>query len=229
MLEELLNDRKLPPLRDRKEMLELLQREEYGYLPPKPDRIRWEVSEKDIIPNFCAGDAKLDKVTITVGLGEKEFSFPVYAALPTAPGRYPFFIHINFRSDIPDRHQPSEELINHGYAVLPLCYEDITADNGDFTDGLAGILFENGKRNAADPGKIAMWAWAIHRVMDYAESVDCLDKSGAIVCGHSRLGKTALLAAATDGAFTASIPTIPAAAVRHAPAERSGRVLKTSA
>ena len=54
-----------------------------------------------------------------------------------------------------------------------------------------------------DPGKIAMWAWASHRVLDYAATLrDVLDMSTAVVCGHSRLGKTALFAAATDTRFT---------------------------
>ena len=35
-------DRNLPELKSRAEMLEILQREEYGYLPPKPDAITWE-------------------------------------------------------------------------------------------------------------------------------------------------------------------------------------------
>ena len=46
-----------------------------------------------------------------------------------------------------------------------------------------------------------MWAWAAQRVMDYAITLDCLNKNRGTVCGHSRLGKTALLAAATDERF----------------------------
>lgn len=200
MLNELLKARDLPALRSREEMLELLLREEYGFLPPKPDRLSWSV-EENIVKNFCAGKAELSRVTLTAEFGEKSFSFPIYATLPAKPGKYPFFVHINFRPDVPDRYQPTEELIDHGYAALSFCYQDVTADDGNFEDGLAGVLFEKGKRRPADPGKIAMWAWAAHRVLDYAETLDCLDRSRATVCGHSRLGKTALLAAATDDRF----------------------------
>lgn len=63
------------------------------------------------------------------------------------------------------------------------------------------MLYENGERGKSDAGKIAMWAWAAQRVMDYAQTLDCLDFDCSIVCGHSRLGKTALLAAATDERF----------------------------
>lgn len=173
-------------------------------MPPTPEKISFEV-EEDCVKNFCAGNAVLNRVTATVTLNGKDFSFPFYCTLPTEKGKHPFFIHINFRDDNPDRYMPTEELIDNGFAVLSFCYKDVTSDDGDFTNGLAGILFENGKRNDTDPGKISMWAWAAHRVMDYAETLgDVLDLDCGIVCGHSRLGKTALLTAATDSRFAFS-------------------------
>ncbi len=201
MLKEMLFERKLPPVKKREDMLETLQREEYGYLPAKPDQIEWKI-QPDFIPHFCAGKAYLSKVTAVCSWGEKSFSFPFYTAIPSDGKKHPFFIHINFRDAIPDRYMPSEELIDHGFAVLSFCYEDITRDDGDFTNGLCGLLFENGRRTEHDPGKIAIWAWAAQRVMDYAQTKsDRLDLNASIVCGHSRLGKTALLTAATDERF----------------------------
>jgi hypothetical protein len=181
-------------------MLAVLQREVYGKLPEKPEAISF-TTEEDTIGNFCAGKAVLNKVTAHCVIRGKEFSFPFYAAMPTDGKKHPFFIHINFRDAIPDRHQPTEELIDNGFAVLTLHFNDVTKDNGDFTDGLAGILFENGCRGPEDPGKIALWAWAAQRILDYAHTLDTLDLDCAVVCGHSRLGKTALLAAATDERF----------------------------
>lgn len=201
MLQEMLKERKLPELKAREEMLKILLNEEYGFIPPKPNSMTWEVIEK-FIPNFCAGKADCSKVTLNCKMGEKTFSFPCYCTIPTKEGKYPFFVHINFRDDVPDRYQPTEELIDNGFAVLSFCYNDVTKDNNDFTDGLAGILYEDGKRGPTDAGKLAMWAWAAQRVLDYAETLtDKLDLECAIVCGHSRLGKTALLAGATDERF----------------------------
>lgn len=77
----------------------------------------------------------------------------------------------------------------------------LTRDDGDFTSGLAGVLYENGKRAPHDAGKIALWAWAAMRCMDYAEHDERLDCAKSVVCGHSRLGKTALLTAALDTRF----------------------------
>ena len=199
--EERLKELSLPRLKTREEMLLILQKEEYGFLPAAPDSVSFSV-QSNTVSNFCAGKAVLSKVTAVCKTGDKEFSFPFYATLPTDGGKHPFFIHINFRDLVPDRYMPTEELVDNGFAVFSFCYNDVTRDNGDLTSGLAGVLFENGERKDDDPGKIAMWAWAAHRVMDYAETLpDLLDLEHSVVCGHSRLGKTALFAAATDERF----------------------------
>ena len=200
MIKDILKEKALPALTSREEMLDVMQREVYGYLPPKPDRLEWTV-KNNYIGAFCAGKATAQYVELTAFWGEKSFKFPFMAVIPTSEGPHPFFIHINFRPQVPDRYMHSEEIVDNGYACLFFCYEDVTKDNADFTSGLAGVLYENGERGPSDAGKIAMWAWAAQRVMDYAESEPKLDKSCAIVCGHSRLGKTALLCGATDERF----------------------------
>lgn len=203
MISEMLASRNLPPLKERGEMLEILRNEVYGTIPPKPDNMTFSVQE-DIIRRFCAGKAVCNKVTVNCDIGGREFSFPLLATIPTdrSAGRYPFFIHINFRPDNPDRYMPTEEIIDNGFALISLCYEDITSDDGDFTNGLAGVLYPDGSRPADGAGKIAMWAWAAMRALDYAETLgDILDLNCACVCGHSRLGKTALVTAAFDERF----------------------------
>lgn len=201
MIEKLLEERKIPGLLSRQEMLDILMEEEYGHLPPKPEKISWEIKE-NYIRDFCGGKAIADKVTAVCVVNGKEFSFPFTVCIPTEGEKHPFFLHINFRDCVPDRYMPTEELIDNGFAVLSFGYEDVTKDNNDMTDGLAGVLYENGVRKPADAGKIAMWAWAAQRVLDYAETLgDVLDFSRSVVCGHSRLGKTALFAGATDTRF----------------------------
>ena len=202
MYADILHNRKLPKLQNRDEMLWILQEEEYGHLPVAPKEISWAV-QNDIIPLFCANKATYSQVILQYTLENgNRGAFPVACVIPKKPGKHPFFIHINFRPDVPDRYMPTEELIDNGFAVLSFCYEDVTKDNDDWTDGLAGALYPEGRRKPNDPGKIAMWAWAVQRVMDYAQTLDALDLNNAIVCGHSRLGKTALLAAATDERFS---------------------------
>ncbi len=202
MIQTMFKERALPPLLSRIEMLEILQREVYGYLPAKPDDIDWE-TQKNIVPAFCAGKAVLHRVTARISWKDgRTFSFPFNVSIPTTNGKHPFFIHINFRNSIPDLYMPTEELIDNGFAVLSFCYSDITTDDEDFSNGLAGVLFQNKEREGTTPGKLILWAWAAQRVMDYAQTrEDVLDLRYSIVCGHSRLGKTALLAGALDSRF----------------------------
>lgn len=201
MLKKMLKERKLPEFKSREEMLDIMQKEVYGYLPEPPESISFE-EHRNFVYDFCANRATLTKVDITVKVcGGKEFTFPIYVAIPRKGDKHPFFVHINFRDNVPDRYMPTEEILDLGCAVISFCYKDITSDDGDFTDGLAGVLYEDGKRPSDGAGKIAMWAWAAQRALDYAETLDCLDMEKAVVCGHSRLGKTALFTAATDERF----------------------------
>lgn len=181
-------------------MLRILQEQVYGFLPPPPDSFRFtEAPYKE--GNFAAGKATLRSFTLTVGYQGKEHSFPVNLCLPAKEGKHPFYVLINFRPQVPDRYYPTEEIIDEGFGVFSFCYLDVCQDNEDFTDGLAA-LFCKAPRSPHAPGKIALWAWAAMRVLDLAERLEGLDLSRAAVCGHSRLGKTALLAAALDERFS---------------------------
>jgi hypothetical protein len=201
MLQELLRERNLPALRSREEMLEIMQREVYGYLPPKPESVTFEDAGK-IHPSISAGRASCDKIIAHCVVGGRTFDFPFAAILPLDGQKHPFFVYLSFDSNIPDRYLPAEELVDNGFGVLVVNHKDVSSDDSDMTNGMSGFLFGDGKRNPTDPGKIAMWAWATQRVLDFAETQSACDMERAIVCGHSRLGKTALLAAATDTRFT---------------------------
>lgn len=184
----------------RSEILDILQKEEYGYLPDVPQEISFEtVSSSE---TFCAGKVTLSKVMIKTKCSFGDFSFPIYTSIPNKKGKHPFFVHINFRPDVPDKYQPTEEICDNGFAILSFCYKDVTSDNDDFSDGLAGVYYNGRERKESECGKIAMWAWAASRVMDYAMTLDCLDHSKGFVAGHSRLGKTALLTGAVDDRFS---------------------------
>lgn len=184
---------------DKKALLEMLLREEYGYLPARP----YEVTAEEVASDrkFCAGKAPLHTLKLTCRAVWGEFSFPVYYVAPKGKSKIPCFIHINFRDDIPDRYQPTEELVDEGYATLTFCYKDVTSDNDDFTNGLAGKIYPDGKRGPHDCGKLGLWAWAAMAIMDYAMTLPELDHERISVAGHSRLGKTALLAGALDERF----------------------------
>ena len=183
----------------RAEIKEILAEEEYGVIPEKPERMRVETVKVDEI--FCAGKAPLEELSfIFTDKDGKEYSFPVYAVVPKGKTCVPAFVHINFRPNVPDKYMLSEEIIDRGYALFSFCYQDVARDSDDFRSGIAPFL-GGGRRKKNSPGKIAMWAWAAMRVMDYIETRAEIDKDNVAVIGHSRLGKTALVAGGYDERF----------------------------
>lgn len=189
----------LPALKSREEMLEILQREVYGYIPPAPTSIEF-TTDKITPSGYCGDKADLYAIVAKCIVNGKEFFFPFRLAMPKdANEKLPFFMHIGFTKGASSKYQSTEAVINKGYAILYYDYQDIATDDGKFDNGLSAILYPDGTRGNTDPGKIAMWAWGAHRMMDYAVSIgDKLDVNRSVVCGHSRAGKAALLAGATD-------------------------------
>ena len=207
LISSILNQRTLPPVLDsgkdwekrRMELKSILCQSEYGYLPLPPKDALYTVLSED--KSFCASKAVLRKVLITLLTETGEFSFPIYCAVPNTGKPCPVLLHINFRDDVPDKYMPTEEICDHGFAIVSFCYKDVTDDNDDFTDGIAGTIFPTGIRHGASAGKIMLWAWAAMRVMDYIQEQPWADQKRVAVAGHSRLGKTALVAGALDERF----------------------------
>lgn len=201
MINDLIKNLSLPPLADKNTMLDILLREEYGYLP-KHDGICFSQQKvSSSFKNLFGGKAIRQNVLVTATFGDKEFSFPIEITTPNKDGKHPFFVYIAFKTALSSVYMPLEEVIDSGFGVAKVCYVDVTSDDGDFGSGLAGVLYPDGKRNPSDAGKISMWAWAASRALDYLETTDFADTDKVTVCGHSRLGKTALLAGATDTRF----------------------------
>ncbi len=101
-----------------------------------------------------------------------------------------------------------EATIDHGYAVATFYHGDIDPDRPDFTDGIHPHYFKEGQTAPGphDWACIAAWAWGLHRAVDYLVTDKDIDKDRIAVFGHSRNGKTALLAAAYDDRIALALP-----------------------
>lgn len=181
----------------RKEILDILSREIYGFSPPvlAPTTGR-VISQKS---KCASGHAILERVEITAATQKGQYTFPMNFFFPTAPGKHPLFVLVNFRPDAYDMYYPLEELIDRGYALAVLYYQDITTDDADFTNGLAAHFPR--PQDGTGFGKISLWAWAASRALDYLLTRPEIDPARTAVIGHSRLGKTALWCAAQDERF----------------------------
>ena len=100
-----------------------------------------------------------------------------------------------------------EQSIDRGYAVATFYNGDVDPDRPDVREGIRPFLLKkNEKPGPHDAGTIAVWAWGVHRVVDYLITDKHLDARRIAVVGHSRLGKAAILAAAFDERIALAIP-----------------------
>lgn len=178
---------------------DMLLENEYGQLPPVVE----PAVTVTVNPVTFANKAIWETVRFTFAYRSKSHTVPAQLICPRGKKNVPFFVMINFRPDIPDRYLPVEEIIDNGFGIFSFCYTDVTTDDGDFSNGLAGV-FSEGERKENSFGKIALWAYMAMRGMDYLETREEVDIHRVAVAGHSRLGKTALLTAALDERFAAS-------------------------
>lgn len=205
------------------ELKEMFQFYEYGKFPA-PRKIQSDVEYTDA--NYLGGKATLKLVTIRFGQPDPHVDLMVVTPNHNRE-RSPVFLGMNFggnfalvtNKNVPlprgliRGKQPLEEnrgkqvdvwaieqSIDRGYAVATLFCNDVEPDSPTATNGVRELVFNK------DTGTIAAWAWGLHRCVDYLVGNKSIDKKRIFVVGHSRLGKTALVAAAFDNRIAMAIP-----------------------
>lgn len=215
----------------RPELLQMFKDVMYGEIPPRPDRVRYELlSEKK---DARGGKAVRREVRIHLEMNSgKSHSIDMLYYIPAkAKGKVPVFVGLTFIgnhviTDEPDvritglagdtpekqidrergiqvRRFPIDTILERGYALATASYHDVFPDRLTGWETSIYELFFSGEELKRPKGYscIGAWAWGISRMLDYLETVPEIDASKAVVYGHSRLGKTALWAGVTDERF----------------------------
>lgn len=187
----------------REKTLSEIVREEYGEIDEKGVKISVnnvtdEKFDGDYGYFFC-NKAKHTALEFKLEKGGKTAAFVADLFVPTKIKSYNFVVHLDFMKYLPTKYCPVEELMDGGIAVAHLYYKEISTDDGDFSSGIAPLFCDRSDKYSA--GKLSLWAYAAKVVGEYLIKEGFTVKEKLYVAGHSRLGKTALLAAAKYDIF----------------------------
>ena len=195
----------------RAELKEIFCENEYGWRPvERPDTLAFELAEPDKLMMDGKAIRKRVRVSWKGPFASQSFVFTAFIPVSAKTHPVPGFILICNRPAAenidPERVKksefwPAEEIVARGYAALAFWNGDVAPDDakGNCSKGVHACWTK--KRTANSWGALSAWAWGASRVLDWVETEPLLDAKHFGVVGHSRGGKTALLAGALDTRF----------------------------
>jgi hypothetical protein len=169
--------------------------EEYGYVVEEGVRVSvTETDDAPVVPN-ASGYKAHKRIRFEVSKGEKSSAFHTDLFFPYAEGDIPLIIDLDFSISEELNYFPLQLIMEKKVAVARIHYSEVTADSADFDSGIAPLVCDRSDPHSA--GKLAIWVYAAGLVGKYMLEKGYVSPHRLFVSGHSRLGKTALLAAAT--------------------------------
>jgi len=198
----------------RPEILELFSREVYGRVPENVPKVNWQVlnttRERDgdipVITKKLVGhvdNSSYPPLTVDIDLSLTTPS--------NAPGPVPVIMEFSWegypglrQAPPPATSEPTwkHQVLSKGWGYAILHPTSIQADNSaGLTHGIIGLVNKGQPRKLDDWGAIRAWAWGGSRALDYLETDKAVDAKQVGIFGHSRFGKTALVAMAYDTRF----------------------------
>ncbi len=170
---------------------------EYGGLPPKPDSVELEPLCQSTLSRW-PGSPRLYSYRVHCRGGEQEFSFCVKLLFPNGPGPFPVVVNGDgcwwYLSE-----EVARRVVESGCALAMFnrteMAKDLARTDPDANTRRGGLydVYPGGSF-----GALSAWAWGYHRCVDFLSELPFIDASRIAVSGHSRGGKTALLAGLTD-------------------------------
>ncbi len=176
----------------RAELLELIVDVAYGGMPPAPAVARAELLHEHPFAMGGMEDARFRTYRLSAGPG-RVISFGLTLALPPGGGPFPVVLCGDacwrYANDA-----VAEECLRRGYILALFNRTELAPDiySSDRGTGLYPLYPDLAF------GALAAWAWGYHRCVDFLATQPVVRDGQIAITGHSRGGKTALLAGATD-------------------------------
>lgn len=191
----------------REQMKQIIAHYAIGHLPPPPGNL---TGQELFCKILLAGEVQCRFVHLSFG-PENKLGFDAAIFIPVAETNgfkppFPTIVQPVF-APIPGPNswdtvaKQFAEPLRRGYAVIAFYYQQCGADQPDYRQTGFFPAYPG-----YDWGDLAAWAWAMSRCVDYLETQSFADKTKLIALGHSRLGKTALVAGAWDERFALTAP-----------------------
>ena len=200
----------------RKEILSMFEEYVYGVRDiERPENLYFKVLKETEIYGMKTKE-------IEVGFDDFSFTFTLY--LPKKIKKpMPAFVFVgnefiareykfndegNLGIEGTEKQVPLKDITDRGFALAFMPTRDIYRDwelRANFKQGVFSAVKNQKGRQKNSWATISAWAWGTSRVLDYLETDKDIDSANVAVMGHSRGGKTALWAAATDTRFKLAV------------------------
>ncbi len=203
----------------RPEIVELFDRDIYGRVPVNDPKVKWEVvsTTKEMNGDVPAITKKLvghadnsayPAIDVAIQLtlstpANATHPVPVVMELALSPE-----VLANLKKRFPQLFTPEngptwqQQVLARGWGYAEYIPTSVQADNADgLQAGIIGLTNKGQPRKLDDWGVIRAWAWGASRCLDYFERDKAVDARRVGIEGHSRYGKTALVAMAYDPRF----------------------------
>ena len=194
----------------REKLKEVVLDLEYGHIPPHPEKIT--ITELDAEEHDGLGVTYHLIFSVVPDKSEPKalIHYSVWCSIPKGDGPFPAVVKVS--PDGEGTQTPiAEYMMERGYVFA--CYNHKQLDPDTHGSAPKGIVQRAYPKY--DGGSLAIWAWGAMRVVDFLvrepwivnkSVVPPVSSDKIIVCGHSRRGKTALLAGAIDERFAIVAP-----------------------
>jgi (4-O-methyl)-D-glucuronate---lignin esterase len=203
----------------RPQIVAAFNRDVFGKVPAHMPRVAWKVLDAtdESIGNVSVISTKIDGRVDNSIDPKIDVNIHMVLVLPAhTSGPVPLILELPFDDEFvpiwagslpvarPGDPEPpwQVQVLRQGWGYAMLSPTSFQADNGAGLDeGIIGLMDKGHPRTPSEWGAIRAWAWGASQALDYLGTVKSVDSRQVGIAGHSRFGKTALVAMAYDPRF----------------------------